>query len=178
MMQSMQLMMPFRRAMSPINSIKHIIDAEGTLLAVGTQVEVPVVVAVPNVDSAVFSPGDVRVGGKVNGIFFSVFIIGESGAGIGPGSINWHVSKMHTSQVPPTAGNTGTSSLRNQIIHEEKGLAGSQDGTPMAFKGVIVIPRGMRRMREGDRVILSLRLTAAATADALFCVKAIYKSFF
>ncbi len=174
--------MPFRRrssALQPVNSIKHIIDAEGTLLNDSTVVSVPICVAVPNVDTSVFKPGDVRVGAKVNGFFLSIFIIGSTGAGLGPGSINWYIAKVHSNQSGfPAPDNTGVSPLRNQIFHEEKGLAGSQDGTPMAFKGVVVIPKGMRRMREGDEFRILLNISAANTTDGNFCLKAIYKSYF
>ncbi len=170
--------MPFRgRGMrAPITSIKHVVDTEGTLLATGAPSTVDLVNAT-TVRSDVFNPVEVTFGSKVNAIFLSIFIIGQSGAGI-IGSINWFIIKTHDGQtVIPTPGNTGISSMRNQIFHEEKGLAGSADGTPMAFKGVIMLPRGMRRIREGDKVSVSLALNAVATGDATFCLKAIYKSF-
>ncbi len=105
-------------------------------------------------------------------------MIGASGGGLN-NSLNWYISKEHTGQAGdfPQPSETGVSALRNQIFHEEKGLAGSADGTPMAFKGVIVIPRGMRRMREGDVIALHLR-NLDVTNDANFCIKAIYKSYF
>ncbi len=166
------------RNLSPINSIKHVLDTEGALTG-GTASAVPVLVAVPNVDTTTFVPGDVRVGAKVNGIFLSIFMIGATGAGQ-TGSLNWYIGKQHSAQVlsnEAQPGNTGISKVRNQIFHEEKGLAGSADGTPMAFKGVIVIPRGMRRMREGDSIVVVLRSTDTMN-DVNFCVKAIYKSYF
>lgn len=174
----MVLLVPrFRSARAPINSIKHVVDSSGTLAgsAISTN---PISVAVPNVSTTVFKPGDVRVGGTVNAFFLSIFVIGATGAPLN-GPIDWYLIKIHTAQggTSPTPGQTGTSQLRNQIIHEEKGLAGSGDGTPMAFKGVIVIPRGMRRMREGDEWRIVLR-SEDNTSDGQFCVKAIYKSFF
>ncbi len=150
---------------------------EGELLAVGGVSTNPIAVAVPNVDTATFKPGDIRVGAHINAFFLSIFIIGATGAPIG-GSINWYLWKSHEGQTGVTPGLTGTSKIRNQIIHEEKGLAGSGDGTAMAFKGVIVIPKSMRRMREGDSWEIKLALNAVASGDATFCLKAIYKSFF
>ncbi len=172
--------MPFRRSLNLVNSIKHVIDSEGSILQTGVQSVVTIANAVPNVDSTTFTPGDVRVGSKINGFFISLFLLGSTGAGVGPGSLNWYIIKTHEGQISllPNAGNTGTSKIRNQIFHEEKGLAGSQDGTPMAFKGVIVVPKGMRRMREGDQFHIAIRQPSSATDDAFFCVKAIYKSFF
>ncbi len=170
----------FRRssAKRPINSIKHIIDSEGVLVEAGTQSEVPFVVAVPNVDTATFKPGDVRVGAKVNGFFLSVFIIGSTGAQIG-GSINWYIIKAHPQQTTfPSPDNAGSFALRNQIIHMEKGLAGSGDGTAMAFKGVVAVPKGMRTMRQGEQWFFVANVNSSASSDAKFCFRAIYKSYF
>ncbi len=165
----------FNRARSPINSIKHIIDSEG---AVGQAASVNVIAtAVPNVDTSVFKPGDIRVGATINGFFLSVFIIGATGAPLS-GSSNWYIAKTGEGQFAslPQPGATGLSKIRNQIIHEEKGVSGSGDGTPMAFKGVVAVPRGMRRMREGDQ--WSIVLANGQVENSTFCVKAIYKSYF
>ncbi len=143
-----------------------------------TSQSLPIATAVPNVDSTVFAPGDVRVGAKINGFFLSIFFIGATGSTTG-GSINWYIIKEHANQTNflPVPGQTGTSTMRNQIFHEEKGLAGSEDGTPMAFKGVIVVPRGMRRMREGDAFRIVFK-GGNDTEEWSFCIKAIYKSYF
>ncbi len=165
-----------RSSVAPINSIKHVIDTEGTLLSTGAASVNTICQAVANVSST-FNPIEVRVGAKVNGFFLSIFIIGATGAPI-VGSVNWYIIKLHDGQSAPQPGETGISKVRNQIFHEEKGLAGSGDGTPMAFKGVIAVPRGMRRMREGDQFQILLSLNAIASGDATFCLKAIYKDFF
>ncbi len=169
----------FRRGNSlrPVNSIKHIIDTEGVWTDV-TSLS-PIAVAVPNVDTTTFKPGDIRVGATVNGFFLSIFAIGSTGAPVA-GSINWYLIKVHGGaqiNALPVPGQTGTSDIRNQIIHEEKGIPGSGDGTPMVFKGVIAIPRGMRRMREGDQWTIGA-VSSVAGNDVNFCIKAIYKSYF
>ncbi len=174
-------MMPFRRRTSslrPVNSIKHILDSEGQLTGGITSTNV-IAVAVPNVDTSVFKPGDIRVGATVNGFFLSIFVIGATGGPVN-GSVNWYIMKQHAGQTgadTPAPGQTGVSMLRNQIIHEEKGLVGSGDGTAMAFKGVVAIPKSMRRMREGDSWTIRIN-SIDATTDAQFCIKAIYKSYF
>ncbi len=170
--------MVFRRgrARSPINSIKHIVDSEATLTG-GIGSLNPIAVAVPNVDTSVFKPGDIRVGGTVNGFFLSIFVIGSTGSPVN-GAIDWFLIKLHDQQISPSPGQTGVSMIRNQIIHEEKGLVGSGDGTAMVFKGVVAVPKGMRRMREGDQWVISIRATNQGADDAQFCLKAIYKSYF
>ncbi len=123
------------------------------------------------------TPSEVMVGAKINGFFISYFLIGGTGAPVG-GSQNWYIAQRHSEQSNasfPDPGETGTSLLRNQIIHEEKGLVGSGDGTAMAFKGVIVVPRGMRRMREGDDWLLVAKNNSTDSVN--FCLKSIYKSF-
>ncbi len=170
--------MPFhRRAPSVIQSFKHIVDSEGSLSAAA--VSTNGICFTVTTKNATLNPIEVTTGEKVNAIFISLFLIGATGAG-NTGSLNWYIAKKHFGQNTvsdfPDPGQTGVSPLRNQIIHEEKGLAGSLDGTPMAFKGVIVIPRGMRRMREDDEFFIKIKSTDATT-DSQFCLKAIYKSF-
>ncbi len=178
MMVQVTVTMPFRRrgsSLQPINSVKHIIDSEGALSAGATSMNV--IADTVNVPSDPFNPVEVKLGAKVNAFFISVFAIGATGTGQ-TGSINWLLWKRKAGQsANPNPASAGTSILRSQIIHQEKGLAGSADGTPMAFKGVIVIPRGMRRMAAEDSWELHLSNTDT-TNDVNFCVRAIYKSFF
>ncbi len=170
------MIVPFRgrsSAFHPINTVKHIIDSEGVVTSVNSRNVIAL--GVPQV-STTFDPSEVRQGAKINGFFLSIFMLGASGQPV-VGTGNWYLIKLHTAQTgPPNAGGTGSSSLRNQIIHEEKGVLASGDGTAMAFKGVIAVPRGMRRMRQGDSWEVILRMSGAD--DANFCVKAIYKEIF
>ncbi len=157
-----------------IHSFKHVIDTSGGLTSTKSIVSLALGVEVKTVDS----PNQVLVGETINGIYLSIFIIGSTGAPL-EGPLDWYIAKARAGQNQntsfPDPGNTGISDVRNQIIHEEKGLSGSGDGTPMVFKGVIAIPKGMRRMREGDEIIVQLKATGADAPN--FCVKAIYKSF-
>ncbi len=159
--------------MRPINSIKHIVDASGALSS--TSSNNAIAVAVPNLDPDTFSASEVRVGSTINAFFIIVNVIG--GATV-TGSIDWYLIQQRTGQAAsiPTPGATGLSTMRNQIIHEEKGVPGTAAGTPHIFKGVIVVPRGIRRVREGDSWRILLKTTNPDTG--IFCVKVIYKSFF
>ncbi len=179
MVQTMVLHMPrFSRgfAKRPINSIKHIEETEG-VTAGDTDINIPILDGVGSPPDP-FSPGKVMVGSRVSSIFLTVFIIGETGAPV-TGSINWYLGCRRGGQDLadfPTPSVTGVSIVRNQIIHEEKGLSGSGDGTPMVFKGVILIPKTYQRIREGDAWFLRLRVTGA-TNSVTFCQKAIFKSY-
>ncbi len=160
-----------------ITSVKHVIDSEGQLT--GGAVSITEIAKVVTARSATFNPLESVIGESIYGIFLSIFIIGATGAPLN-GSINWFIGKSRSGQSSvtnfPDPGNTGTSNVRNQIFHEEKGLAGSGDGTAMAFKGVIKVPKGFQRMREGDSMFIKIN-SQDGTNDAQFCIKAIYKSF-
>ncbi len=170
--------MVFRRTRSNrlgtiVKSFKHIIDVSGSSTDVNTTIPLSTgidVVADPN--------NEAPTGSQINGIYISLFVIGASGAPLN-GPIDWYLAKSRSGQnvatAFPTPGATGGSNVRNQILHEEKGLSGSGDGTPMVFKGVIAIPKSMRRVREGDFYFILLK---SATGDTnSFCCKAIYKHF-
>ncbi len=168
-----KIMPRFRNRLgTQIHSIKHVIDSEGLVTTSQSRNVIANAVVQRN---AVFNPTEVEVGETVNGFYITLFIIGNTGAPI-TSSINWYIIKTRAGQTTvPNAFEVGTSEIRNQVFHQEKGLAGSGDGTAMAFKGVIVVPKGMRRTREGDQFEIVIQL--ATTSDARFCLQAIYKSF-
>ncbi len=156
-----------------IDSYKHIIDTSGGLSSTAS-----VISLATGIDTVTDPKTQVPTGAIVSGIFISFYIIGSSGAPR-TGPIDWYIGKLRTGQNGttdfPDPGQTGGSGVRNQILHEEKGLSGSGDGTPMVFKGVIAIPRSMRRMRDGD--VIFIKAIGTGTDNPNFCVKAIYKHF-
>ncbi len=158
----------------PINSFKHVIDSSGTL-TMGTVSEIPIASATTN-DRDPASPTQIAIGSRITSFYISVFVLGTTGSS--SSLVDWHLFKSPGSAVitasKPTPGNVGVSNLRRFVFHEEKGLAATQDGTPMVFKGVIKIPPRFRRM--GDDDVWFIRLLAA-DADMSFCVKVIYKDY-
>ncbi len=165
----------FRRGMSarPIQRVKHVIDTEGVATAIRSDSPLAIVVNAKQTPTVLT---ETLVGSTINAFFISVFLIGTTGIGVS-GFINWYIAKLRGGQAVsdlPNPGETGGSDLRNQIFHEEKGLSGSADGTPMVFKGVIAVPKIYRRMRSGDSFHIIIR---SPTSDVNFCVKAIYNEF-
>jgi len=105
-------------------------------------------------------------------MFLSVFVLGSTGSA--SGLVDWFLIKRPASSLaPPVPGATGISPFRKFIIHEEKGIASTQDGTPMVFKGVIRIPKVYQRVGALDE----LELHIVSQFAAQFCIKAIYKSY-
>ncbi len=166
-----------RRRLSPINSTKHVVDVSGQLASAATSIST--FAATVDQPSTPFNPSEVNLGAHVYGFFITLFVIGSTGAPLN-GPIDWYIAKARTGQNIttdfPEPGATGVSALRNQIIHEEKGLAGSGDGTAMAFKGVVKVPKAYQRCRSGDTWFIKLK-SADGTNNAEFCIKIIHKSF-
>ncbi len=159
---------------TPIMSIKHVIDASGTTSGGSTPTIIPIVLAVRN--PVATSPTEVNTGSTVGSIFISVFVLGSTATV--SGLVDWYIWKNPGSGFgnnAPDVGNTGINANRRFVFHEEKGLASTEDGTPMVFKGVIRIPPRFRRM--GDEDTMELRLLTPTGFDAQFCVKAIFKEY-
>ncbi len=176
--------MVFRRAIAlrPVNSRKNIVDQAGILPAITNTVLDNIINGVDQADLATVD--EVTTGSRVNGFFMSFFAIGEGGeiANEVP-LVDWYIIKdsggafgtTFDATHLPTPGTTSVHVNKRWIIHEEKGLTGGGDaslsGVPMIFKGVIAIPRHMRRIAVGDRFRLCVRATFATKN----CTKFIYK---
>ncbi len=175
--------MVFRRSLHPINRTKNIAETSGILAATTNTSLFQIVNAV---DAPVLSQNnEVQRSSTINGVFLSIFFIAEGGevANEVP-LVDWYIIKDpggnmvaagFTASGLPTPGATGTHENKRFIIHTEKGLTGGGDasltGIPMVFKGVVVIPKGMRRFNMGDRLIIVGRANFATK----FCIQSIYK---
>ncbi len=160
--------------MQPINSFKHVIDANGVTDGINESV-IPILTE--GIDRVPATPTVVPLGAKVSSFFIIIFILGSTG-GIS-GLADWLIWKNPRLQViaanRPRPGNVGISPVRNFVFHEEKGIAPTSDGTPMVFKGVIRIPRHMQRIAENDQ--FEIRIFTPAGVTTQFCVKVIYKDY-
>ncbi len=172
----------FRRSLHPVISTKNVEDTS-TVLAATTNTVIDVL-AVAVETPTLAATDSVARGSTINGLYLSLFFISEGGevANEVP-LVDWYILKNPGNNFAstfdasnlPTPGNTGSHDNKRYIFHEEKALAGGGDaslaGVPMAFKGVIVIPRGMRKMNANDRIVIAARANFATK----FCLKAIYK---
>ncbi len=161
-------------AVRPIQRIKHVVDASGTVTA---GVTLATTLIVEDVSPVLANTAEVLTGSKVNGIYLKVEVSpNETDAGAIP-NVYMAVYKSPTGlggNIDPT--NVGLNSQKKQVIHQEmvmlNNLAG---GNPrVLFNGVIVIPKGMRRFGPSDNLEITLRSTAVNFA---FCLQAHYKEF-
>ncbi len=165
--------MVFRRGLAyrPINSIKKVVDISGALVD-GTTSITP---WMDTVDGAAWvDAGDASVpqGSTIKSVFWSVYVFTAADGSAIPLIDFFLMKDPGTELTLPTPGATGGTKNRRWILHEEKGLAGNQSGTPMIFKGVTIIPRKMQRNGRDDRYVFSLVSNGFA---GFFCAKFIYK---
>ncbi len=159
-------------ALRPVHRIKHVIDSEGGVTAV--QSNIPLIAAVDAPTLA--SPTQVETGSKVNGIYLHVEISHTSG--VGRPNMYMIVWKNPGNNIPvPAANSVGTNDNKRFVIHQEmimlSGDAGNGLPRPI-FNGVIVIPKGFRRFGPDDNLYVSL-LSPTVTGD--MCLQCHYKEF-
>ncbi len=171
--------------MGVIKSTKNISEGSGIIAAVTDTVLQNVAVSVESSAVALSDIDGVSKNSKVRSFFLSLFFISEGGevANEVP-LVDWYVIKDNggnlnstgfTAAGLPTPGATGSHENKRFIFHTEKALTGGGDaslaGVPMAFKGVIRVPRGFQTMRINDRITIVARANFATK----FCAQSIYK---
>ncbi len=157
----------------PINSVKHVIDDQGGLVA-GTQTIVELADAV-NAYALADSNG-VPTGSNVNSIFLNVQVASTLNTALA--NVYMMVYKNPGSNIGaiPNANVIGVSDFKKQVFHQEMIMTEKDNtGNPRTlFKGVLSIPRHMRRMGADDTITVAL-FSPGITYD--YCLQAIYKHY-
>ncbi len=168
--------MPFRRqsgnALRPINRIKHVIDSQDGLV-LDTQLNKVLALAVD--DPKLANITQVAIGSKINGIYLNVEAYATTAAALA--NIYIMVTKNPGNNLTfPNANVVGSNDNKRFVIHQEmKMLEQSVNGNPRTiFNGVVVIPRGYRRMGPGDTINVSL---FAPGVNCSTCLQCHYKEF-
>lgn len=170
--------MVFRRQMQkylhPVNTIKHIIDNQGGLIA-GTQAFVTIA---KGVDAPVLgaNPDHCLVGSHVRSIFLNIQVAASSTGALA--NVYMIIYGNPAGNIPvadiPDGNVTGTSDFKKQIFHTEM-IMTEKNTTAIPrtlFKGVLKIPRKFQRMGQADNIQISL-FSPGVTWD--YCVESIYK---
>ncbi len=161
-----------RSSLRPINRIKHVVDSQDALLAGTTLFKV----LVDTVDAPVLANTDeVVTGSTINGIYLKVEIVATSSAAL-PNAYMYVAVNPGNTLTLPAPNVVGAFEEKRYVIHQEMVLLQKQTGSNprTLFNGVIVIPRGLRRMSPNTRINLVL-LTPGVTAD--ICLQCHYKEF-
>ncbi len=158
----------------PVNRIKHVVDASGTIAAPAVNT-VAVVIAV---DAPVIgNTSEVVTGSKVNAIYLKVEMgSNEQILGLTPNFYLMVAKNPGNNLTLPSPNAVGANDNKRFVIHQEMIMFDNvQGGNPrVVFNGVIVIPKGYRRMGPNDRLTVSL---LAPQINTHFCLQAHYKEF-
>ncbi len=166
--------------MRPVVSLKHVIDTNGGITGASPSTTDVINTVEGAADTG--SPNANMVGSRVGSIFLNVQVIQKIVAG-GVDNIYMYVYKNPGGDVTgPPVDNVGSSDDRKRVIHQEMVMTGngtSDVAIPKTlFKGVILIPRGLRRNGDSDRlqVVIGHR-TGEVTQQSNFCLQCIYKEY-
>ncbi len=165
-----------RMALRPINRIKHVVDASAAIAAAA---DIGFVIADASDTPTLAATTEVETGSKINGVYLRVEA--ASNEAISLGAIpNFYmlVGKNPGNNVTfPPANAVGSSDNKRFIIHQEMTMLenkGQGSNARTIFNGVIVIPKGYRRMAPDDRLICRVICPAL---DTVVCIQAHYKEF-
>ncbi len=163
------------RNLRPVNSRKHVIDQQGGTTIdtavnhdLAQTVDAPVLANVTEVGTAC----------TINSIFLNVqFAINSTQALANFYMYVWKNpgSNIAAAQVPK-ANAVGASDMKKLVIHQEM-MMGEKNTTGIPrtlFKGVLKLPRHMRRFGYNDELRIEL-LSVGTTAE--YCIQCIYKEY-
>ncbi len=159
-------------SLRPVNRIKHVVDNQLGLLLGVNSVQTIVIAK----DSPVLAnTTEVLTGSTVNGIFVVVEAYATTAGALA--NLYMLVGKNPGGNLTlPNPNSVGVSDNKKYIIHQEMVmLEQSVNGNPRTlFKGVIVIPKHMRRFAPNDSLELILR---APGVNCNVCLQVHYKEF-
>ncbi len=168
----------YRRAMAmrPINRIKHVIDSSATI---GAGVQSNFVLADTTDTPTLGVTASVETGSKINGIYIRLEAASNEAIDLGaiPNFYMYVWKNPGTNLTAPAANSVGSNDNKRFILHQEMTMIenkGQGSNPRTIFNGVIVIPKGMRRMGPDDRLDLQVLCPALDTA---VCIQAHYKEF-
>ncbi len=182
-MEMTQISMPrFRQGMGlrPVQSLKHVVETNGTVSAA--------LISVTDVINTISNPVDTvtnacAVGSTVHAIYLRVEVVGTIAAG-GVDNIYMGVYKNPANAIAaPNLDAVGTTEKRKFFIHQDMIMlapfvTGGTQFPRTLFKGVLKIPRGYKRNGVDDKLqVLLQHRTGEATQTTRFCIECIYKEF-
>ncbi len=159
--------------MRPINSIKHVVDEQGGLVA-GTQT---FVILADGVDVYALADDDgIPTGARINSIFLNVQVAATGTAALA--NVYMYIYKNPGTNIPtfPNGNVVGTSDQKKLIFHQEM-IMTEKNTTAIPrtlFKGVIKLPKHFRRWGADDQMAIAL-FSPGVNFD--YCVECIYKHY-
>ncbi len=165
-----------RMALRPINRIKHVVDLSSTTAAAAT---VNYVIAAATDTPTLGVTNSVETGSKINGVYLRFEVASNEAIDLGAiPNFYFYVWKNPGGNLTRPAPNAvGSNDNKRFVIHQEMKMIenkGQGSNPRTMFDGVIVIPKGMRRMGPNDILEVATLCPALDTAQ---CVQIHYKEF-
>ncbi len=163
-------------SLRPVHRIKHVVDVQ-VAVPVNTKVEQFLILAVD--DPSLGTTVEVETGSTVNGFFISVEAVASESSTTATPNLYLAIYKNVGGNLTfPNANAVGSNDNKRFVIHQEMVMINAVDGgTPRnVFKGVIVIPKGMRRFGPNDQLLMQL-FTPSTGVAVNACAQMHFKEF-
>jgi len=160
-------------ALRPVHRIKHVVDSQyATPLNVAVDTILVNSVDAPTLPNTAF----VETGSTVNGIFLTVDVVNTGTSGVLANCYFMIFKNPGGNLTFPNPNAVGADDNKKYVIHQEMVMLQMVDNSNprTLFKGVIVIPRHLRRQAIGD--LITMR-TFAPGVETNVCLQAHYKEF-
>ncbi len=164
-----------RMAMRPINRVKHVVDISQTVAAAAGATAI---IALATDTSTLANVSGVETGSKINGFYIRFEVASNEATTAGIPNFYFYLAKNPGGNVSLPAANTvGSSDNKRFVVHQEMTMIenkGAGSNARTVFNGVVVVPKGMRRMAPND--IWTIQ-TLCPVLDTAQCVQVHYKEF-
>ncbi len=165
-------------AIRPVNSVKHVIDTSGVVVAGATSTTD----LINTVDSPSALTNQNHVGSSVKFIFLKVEVVGVI-AFAGVPRVYMYVWKNASDDLTfPAPDAVGASSNKRFVLHQEMTMVADllqTDFPRTMFKGVIRIPKKYQRNGITDKLQFVIgNASGESTGSTRFCIQCIYKEFY
>ncbi len=163
-----------RRAVAPINTIKHYVQSTNASIASGALKSIVFVDAVSATRANTF---DVLEGAVIKAIFIEYWLRNNSATGTSA-QFNMVIERVPSGLTSITAAqliNLQAYDNKKNILYATQGVAGDIETSSFPiFKSWLLIPKGKQRFGLGDRIVMSFTPTGAACNE---CGFATYKEY-
>ncbi len=163
-------------ALRPVNRIKHVVDSSSTNAAAAVGVHTLALATDTPTLGAITS---VETGSKINGFYIRFETASNEAIDLGaiPNTYFYVWKNSGGNLTRPAANSVGANDNKRFVIHQEMSMIenkGQGSNARTIFNGVVVVPKGMRRMGPNDLWEVVTVCPALNTAN---CMQAHYKEF-
>lgn len=162
-------------ALRPINRIKHVVDSINTP---GANTHLAITLAIAKDAPVLAVTQEVVTGSKINGFYIKCLITSNEATVAGTPNCYFMVWKNPGGNLTaPSPAAVGGNDNKKWVIHQEMTMIennGATSNPKTIFEGVVVIPKGMRRMAPNDVWLVQ---TYCLLLDTSVCLQTIYKEF-